>query len=620
MACGHGHGEGSKGDEKDRAAVLQRPLQRPFVPGRERGERPIEANEQGSEYDGQDATNRPKQISKGDANGIHDETEDTADETSGSPNDSNGKPARDLATPIRGALTRSSHLPAHPGGHDRKQRQGHEQGGEERECDGQAEIRKESPRHTRHVQHRAEHGDGGECRRRDGAGDFVRPYRGGSGSVKPLLLPVSEDVLQHHDGVVHQHSDPEGQSAQGHHVEAHIGQVAQRERSHDGNRDREPDGHRVTRVPEEQKQHQKGQNATEQKRLHHVRDRIRDERSLARGHLDPDLWKLLPQLCENIAHLVRHPDGIGPGLLVDEKSDRRLAVEASHRFPVRLALEDPGHVAEANDPSPRGTRHHHVLQLLDALEFTQRPEAVPKATAANASPWRTVVGPVEGIGDLGDRDIVHRQPTRIDLDLDLADGSAGDRRHGDPVQLLEATLEHGIGQVPQLGQVRAGDRERYNRIVGWIRRENHGALGALREASDQVIQALPDVEHRELHVRAPVKLQAHQGLPFARSRIDGANSRNAADHGFHGLGDEPLDLRRTGVRVRRPDRERGKRHVGQEVDRQPGERHDAQDPHGQVQHGRRDGALDRQVGQCHQLAPWPRSPPTFSSRLAHPIR
>ena len=73
------------------------------------------------------------------------------------------------------------------------------------------------------------------------------------------------------------------------------------------------------------------------------------------------------------------------------------------------------------------------------------------------------------------------------------------------------------------------------------------ALGALRESLCQVVQPLPHMEHRELHVGTPVELEADQGLALARPGVDRANGRNAADHGFHGLRDEPFDLRRTGV-------------------------------------------------------------------------
>ncbi len=326
------------------------------------------------------------------------------------------------------------------------------------------------------------------------------------------------------------------------------------------------------------------------------------------------------QLLQDLAHLVGHPDRVGPRFLVHKKSDRRLAVEAGHRFPVRFAFIDPGHVPQSDDPAPLGTCQNHIPELLDALEFAEGPEAVPEAAASNAPSRSTVVGEIESVRDLGNRHIVQGQTARIHLDLDLSDRSARDRGHGDAVQLLQPTLEHRVGQVPQLGKVRPGDRQRNDGIVGRIGRENDRALGALRQRTDKIVQPLPDVEHRELHVRSPVELQTHQRLTFARPGIDGADRRNAAHYGLDRLGDKPLYLRRPRIRVGRPDRERRKGNVGQEVDRQARERDRSQHTHREVQHGRRDGTPDRQVGQRHQLTPPPRSPPTLSSRFAHPIK
>ena len=63
--------------------------------------------------------------------------------------------------------------------------------------------------------------------------DLAAAHHRGLAAVR-ALLPVPEDVLQHHDGVVHQHADAERQAAQRHPVEADVDLVEKDERRHHG--------------------------------------------------------------------------------------------------------------------------------------------------------------------------------------------------------------------------------------------------------------------------------------------------------------------------------------------------------------------------------------------------
>ena len=58
------------------------------------------------------------------------------------------------------------------------------------------------------------------------------PSTAALGFGTPLLVAV--DVFQNHDGVVHQHADPQSQTAQGHDIQGEAAEIDQGEGGDDG--------------------------------------------------------------------------------------------------------------------------------------------------------------------------------------------------------------------------------------------------------------------------------------------------------------------------------------------------------------------------------------------------
>ena len=74
------------------------------------------------------------------------------------------------------------------------------------------------------------------------------------------------------------------------------------EGGHDGDRDRQGDGHRVAGVAKEEEEDREGQRSPQDQRLDHVADRFVDEGGLVGRDLDGELGVLRPEQVEGLLH------------------------------------------------------------------------------------------------------------------------------------------------------------------------------------------------------------------------------------------------------------------------------------------------------------------------------
>ena len=88
------------------------------------------------------------------------------------------------------------------------------------------------------------------------------------------------DGLQHDDAVVHQHADAQGQSTQGHQVQADPAQIERREGADDAAGDGGGDDGGAAQIPQEQEEHRHGQQAAQLGGADQVVDGLLDEAGL----------------------------------------------------------------------------------------------------------------------------------------------------------------------------------------------------------------------------------------------------------------------------------------------------------------------------------------------------
>ena len=283
---------------------------------------------------------------------------------------------------------------------------------------------------------------------------------------------MPEHVLEHHDGVVHQHADAQGEAAQAHDVERHVEEVEQRKGADHRDRNRQGHRHRIARVPQEQEQHQEGQETTEHQRLHHVADCLADEPGLAHRYVEAHVGELSAQLVQHLVHTLRHPHRVGARLLEQQQPHRLLAVVAGYRLAVLEAVLHVSDVANQHDAGtcavPRAVRAQpqwHPLDLLDRLELSERAQRVAITAAQDRAAGRALIGGIQSAEHILYRVAVALEQARIDLDVDLALEAAGDRRLRDAIDLFQPALEHRLGEVLQGSEVCAPDhRQRHDRL------------------------------------------------------------------------------------------------------------------------------------------------------------
>src|SRR6185436_12620525 len=104
-----------------------------------------------------------------------------------------------------------------------------------------------------------EHRDGREDRRQNRRPYFLAAFDRRGHPILAVLLHVSERVLEHDDRAVDNHADAERQTSKRHRVERQPGEVEQRERADDRDRNRGADDERRPEVAEEQEDDQDDQ-------------------------------------------------------------------------------------------------------------------------------------------------------------------------------------------------------------------------------------------------------------------------------------------------------------------------------------------------------------------------
>ena len=112
----------------------------------------------------------------------------------------------------------------------RRERERDEARDQDRHRDGDREFLEEPADETAQEEHRDEHRHQGDRHRDDGEGDLAAALDGRL-EHRLALLDVADDVLQHHDGVVHHEAHREGERHQRQVVEAVPQQVHHRERA-----------------------------------------------------------------------------------------------------------------------------------------------------------------------------------------------------------------------------------------------------------------------------------------------------------------------------------------------------------------------------------------------------
>ena len=224
----------------------------------------------------------------------------------------------------------------------------HDQAGQQRKRDGQAQIHKQIVGQSGDEHHGQEHADGGQRGGEQRAGHLAHAVDAGVQDGHVLLVAQSIDVFNGDDGVVHQHADAQRQSRKRQHVERNAREIHAHERRHHAQRNR--DGHDDRRPPvhQEQQQHQHRQNAARNQIVQHGIDDDVDVIALIEQVDHRQSALLRHQLGALLSHAVGDVGGGEGGLLLDGQQNAVLAVDLGEGFVGVVGDLHAGHVGQAH--------------------------------------------------------------------------------------------------------------------------------------------------------------------------------------------------------------------------------------------------------------------------------
>ena len=255
---------------------------------------------------------------------------------------------RFLLAPFQGTF-RSQHVARH----DRCQRHGYQQRGQQRDDEGDAERFEHASLHSAEEEERHEGDDGDESGVHDGDADFARgvvnhlqaflPFGFGTGIVFPQPFV---DILHVDDGVVYERADGDGHAAEAHGVDG------MPRKAHDDDGDEQRQGHgrerdeRHAAVHQEYQQHEDDEEGSLDEGVFDVVYRAVDEARLPEdiGRYLHVVRKARTELGDGRIECFGEVDGAGVGLFGDGYQHGRFAPYGGYsqlrRFGSRLYFGD----------------------------------------------------------------------------------------------------------------------------------------------------------------------------------------------------------------------------------------------------------------------------------------
>ena len=337
------------------------------------------------------------------------------------------------------------------GAHHRRQRQRHhgrhDHGDRHRHC----EFTEQAPDDTAHEQHGYEHRDQRGADRHDGEADFGGAFDGGLHRPH-TVLDVSENVFQHHDGVVDHEPDRDRQRHQRQVIQAVVHQIHHREGA--DQRDRHGDGwdNGGPEVPQEQEDDRHHQpDGQHQGELHVLdgrpdRQRAVDDGADRDGRRDRRL-----KLGQRGLDALHRIDDVGTRLLEDQQHDAALAVLQPAHIHILGRIDRSADVADPNGRAgfPAQDDVGVLVRLGELIVGVNRVSPLLRVD-------RTF-GRVDRGADQHGPHILHREAhrrefRRIHLHPDSALLLARDKHLRHACQLRYLLRQHGVGVIVHLDQ------------------------------------------------------------------------------------------------------------------------------------------------------------------------
>ncbi len=335
--------------------------------------------------------------------------------------------------------------------------------------------------------------------------------------------------------------------------------------------------------------------------FHQILDGLPDVDRLVEGHAQLHAGRNADHLRQLPAQRVHHFHRIGGRLFVDPQVDGALAVGADDVGLDVGRIGDGAQVPHTNRVAQGIHLHDHVVERLDRLELIVRKDVVIEIARLQIAGGQDEVRGLDGLDDVQDREPAGLQERGVQVDVDLADLPALDRRGGDVVDLLDLRGDGVVGQVVEraLVEVAAGDGDQRHGNVRDVELDDEGLQNAGRQIGLDLRHPLHHFHLADVDVRAPIEPDLNRPDAVLGEGFHVLDVRGRADGLFDGVDDALFDVE--GRRALIDDADEGDGHldVRKEVDRQAVERGPAQDDHRQGEHQNPDAVAQREEGQPH---------------------
>ncbi len=474
----------------------------------------------------------------------------------------------------------------------RSEREGAGGGDDHHDGHHPAELAEEYAGHAGDEGQREEHRYKCQRGRDDRYGHLVGAVHGGLLRIG-AALDVRRHVLEHHDGVVHHHTDGYRQGRERHDVQRVARGVEIYERGDERYRYCDGDDERGAPASEEGEHHYNHEEQGVHHRLDQRVDGVADVVRRVGDYAELDVGgQTLLERGQHLQDFVGNFHGVGAALLLYHYHGALLAVVECLLGALLKGVFDACHVAQIDGAVAR-CAHDDVGHLVGRGELALHAQRVGvRADVERAAGDVAVLGADDG-AYLLDGEVVCFKAHGVDVDVYLALGGAGYRHrahaadtrqrigHGVVENLIEA--RHTLG-----GAYRQDDDG--NHVGGEL--EDDRVLRFVGEHGRYHVELVSDVVGEHVDVLAVLEFKGDDRYVLARLRRDVLQVADGVEDVLERTGHVLLDVLCAGARVGGHDHDGVGLDIGVEVDRQALEREKTEYHHGHEAQRGHDRALD----------------------------
>ena len=383
-------------------------------------------------------------------------------------------------------------------------------------------------------------------------------------------LHVPRYILQHHDRIIHHHTDGYRQRTERDDIKTRIGYCQINERDNQRNRNRDTDDDGCTPAAQEEEHDEDDEDECVQHRLFQRIDRVLNRLRQVVDLLDLNIRReLFLNAVQLFAHIAADLYRVGTRLLGDDEADSLTTVRLLVQRQILDRILDGRNVTNEHLLTLRGHRYHQILDLARLDILGTHLHLVLFLRHLDRTGGEVKVVRRNDVSYLLQCQTVRVQFLLVDVNIHIAVRGTGKRDVSDSVHLVELRndlivedlVQARIGLIGRNGVLR-------NRHCGSGQFEDHRRTAVIRQVGFGHIHIRPHIVHRLVHVSTPLQLQHYHGHVILGLRSDMLEVINRGQSILHDLGHIGLHLGSRRTRIGRHDRDIRRVHLREHIHRQ----------------------------------------------------